>query len=159
MGGEMIGALKDKNITIVHDPNIKANGLYNPKTNRMTIKDFKESEVTDQDLEKTLYHELLHSLQTNNEDAKLNLEIEAHLAVYRYAVRKKVPLVGEIYNNISLLSGTLDEKYNITDTDSYNDFYQMVIDDFKEIDFYKNFKESPSARNMNTSKNLAKDCE
>ncbi len=40
MGGEMIGALKDKNITIVHEPNISANGLYNPKTNRMTIKDF-----------------------------------------------------------------------------------------------------------------------
>ena len=35
----------------------------------------------------------------------------------------------------------------------------MVIDDFKKVDFYKNFKESPSARNMNTNKNLAKDCE
>ena len=46
----------------------------------MTIKDFKESEVTDQNLERTLFHELLHSLQTNNEDAKLNLEIEAHMA-------------------------------------------------------------------------------
>ena len=61
MGGKMIGALKDKNITIVHDPNIKANGLYNPKTNQMTIKDFKESEVTNKDLERTLFHELLHS--------------------------------------------------------------------------------------------------
>ena len=30
MGGEMIGALKDKNITIVHDPNIKANVLQFP---------------------------------------------------------------------------------------------------------------------------------
>ena len=29
----------------------------------------------------------------------------------------------------------------------------------EEIDFYKNFQESPSARNMNTNKNLAKDCE
>ena len=35
----------------------------------------------------------------------------------------------------------------------------MVIDDFKKVDFYKDFKESPSARNMNTSKNLVKDCE
>ena len=35
----------------------------------------------------------------------------------------------------------------------------MKINDFKEIDFYKNFQESPSARNMNTNKNLAKDCE
>ena len=35
----------------------------------------------------------------------------------------------------------------------------MVIDDFKKVDFYKDFKESPSARNMNTNKNLAKDCE
>ena len=159
MGGEMIGALKDKNITIVHDPNIKANGLYNPKTNQMTIKDFKESEVTNKDLERTLFHELLHSLQTNNEDAKLNLEIEAHLAVYRYALRKGVPLAGGIFDIMMLLSYTLDDKYNITDTDSYNEFYQRAINAFKEIDFYKNFQESPSARNMNTSKNLVKDCE
>ena len=114
MGGEMIGALKDKNITIVHDPNIKANGLYNPKTNQMTIKDFKESEVTNKDLERTLFHELLHSLQTNNEDAKLNLEIEAHLAVYRYAVRKGISLADSKYSNILLLSKSLDEKYNVT---------------------------------------------
>ena len=159
MGGKMIGALKDKNITIVHDPNIKANGLYNPGTNRITIKNFKESEVTDKDLESTLFHELLHSLQTHNKDAKLNLEIEAHVAVYRYAVRKEIPLAGSKYNSISLLSKSLDEKYNIIDTDLYNDFYQKVINDFKKIDFYKDFKESPSARNMNTSKNLAKDCE
>ena len=159
MGGEMIGALKDKNITIVHDPNIKANGLYNPKTNRMTIKDFKESNVTNKDLEKTLYHELLHSLQTNNEDAKLNLEIEAHLAVYRYALRKGVPLVDDLYKNMPILSDALDVKYNVTDADLYQDAYQMVIVDFKKVDFYKNFKESPSARNMNTNKNLAKDCE
>ncbi|WP_229091421.1 hypothetical protein [Odoribacter splanchnicus] len=159
MGGKMIGALKDKNITIVHDPNIKANGLYNPGTNRMTIKDFNESEVTDQDLERTLFHELLHSLQTNNEDAKLNLEIEAHLAVYRYAVRKKVPLADAIFNIMMLLSDTMDSKYNITDTGSYNDFYQRAINAFKEIDFYKDFQESPSARNMNTNKNLAKTCE
>ena len=158
MGGKMIGALKDKNITIVHDPNISAHGLYNPGTNRMTIKDFKESEVTDKDLEKTLFHELLHSLQTNNEDAKLNLEIEAHLAVYRYALRKGVSLADSKYNNILLLSKSLDEKYNIIDTDLYNDFYQRVINDFKKVDFYKNFKESPSARNMNTLKNLAEDC-
>ena len=129
----MIGALKDKNITIVHDPNIKANGLYNPKTNQMTIKDFKESEVTDKDLERTLFHELLHSLQTNNEDAKLNLEIEAHLAVYRYAVRKGISLAGGyLYKNM-LLSYTLDVKYNVTDADSYNEYaYQMVINDFKK---------------------------
>ena len=159
MGGEMIGALKDKNITIVHEPNISANGLYNPKTNRMTIKDFKESEVTDQNLERTLFHELLHSLQTNNEDAKLNLEIEAHLAVYRYALRKGVPLVDDLYKNMPILSDALDVKYNVTDADLYQYAYQMVIDDFKKVDFYKNFKESPSARNMNTNKNLAKDCE
>ena len=159
MGGKMIGALKDKNITIVHDPNIKANGLYNPKTNRMTIKDFKESNVTNKDLEKTLYHELLHSLQTNNEDAKLNLEIEAHLAVYRYALRKGVPLVDDLYKNMPILSDALDVKYNVTDADLYQYAYQMVIDDFKKVDFYKDFKESPSARNMNTNKNLAKDCE
>ena len=67
----------------------------------MTIKDFNESEVTDQDLERTLFHELLHSLQTNNEDAKLNLEIEAHLAVYRYAVRKKVPLADTAFTESS----------------------------------------------------------
>ena len=159
MGGEMIGALKDKNITIVHEPNISANGLYNPKTNRMTIKDFKESEVTDQNLERTLFHELLHSLQTNNEDAKLNLEIEAHLAVYRYAVRKGISLAGDLYKNMSMLSDALDVKYNVTDADLYQYAYQMVIDDFKKVDFYKDFKESPSARNMNTNKNLAKDCE
>ena len=159
MGGKMIGALKDKNITIVHDPNIKANGLYNPGTNRITIKDFKESKVTNKDLERTLFHELLHSLQTHNKDAKLNLEIEAHVAVYRYAVRKKVPLASDIYGIIRLLSDTMDSKYNITDTDSYNDFYQRAINAFKEIDFYKDFQESPSARNMNTNKNLAKDCE
>ena len=159
MGGEMIGALKDKNITIVHEPNISANGLYNPKTNQMTIKDFKESEVTNKDLERTLFHELLHSLQTNNEDAKLNLEIEAHLAVYRYAVRKGISLADSKYSNILLLSKSLDEKYNVIDADLYNDFYQKVINDFKKIDFYKDFKESPSARNMNTNKNLAKNCE
>ena len=159
MGGEMIGALKDKNITIVHDPNIKANGLYNPKTNQMTIKDFKESEVTNKDLERTLFHELLHSLQTHNEDAKLNLEIEAHLAVYRYAVRKGISLADSKYSNILLLSKSLDEKYNVIDADLYNDFYQKVINDFKKIDFYKDFKESPSARNMNTNKNLTKTCE
>ena len=97
MGGKMVGALKGKNMTIVHDPNISANGLYNPGTNRMTIKDFKESEVSDKDLERTLFHELLHSLQTHNEDAKLNLEIEAHLAVYRYAVRKNVELFCSLF--------------------------------------------------------------
>ena len=53
----------------------------------------------------------------------------------------------------------LDVKYNVTDADLYQDAYQMVIDDFKKVDFYKDFKESPSARNMNTNKNLAKDCE
>ena len=102
MGGKMIGALKDKNITIVHDPNIKANGLYNPKTNRMTIKDFNGSEVSDKDLERTLFHELLHSLQTHNEDAKLNLEIEAHVAVYRYAVRKGVSLADGKYGMMTV---------------------------------------------------------
>ena len=158
MGGKMIGALKDKNITIVHDPNISANGLYNPGTNRMTIKDFKESKVLDKDLERILFHELLHSLQKNNEDAKLNLEIEAHLVVYRYALRKGVPLTSGIYGIMRLLSDTMDGKYNITDTVSYNDFYQRAINAFKEIDFYKDFKESPSARNMNTSKDLAEDC-
>ena len=45
-----------------------------------------------------------------------------------------------------LLSGTMDSKYNITDTDSYNDFYQRAINAFKEIDFYKDFKRIPSAR-------------
>ena len=115
--------------------------------------------MTDQNLERTLFHELLHSLQTNNEDAKLNLEIEAHLAVYRYALRKGVPLVDDLYKNMPILSDALDVKYNVTDADLYQDAYQMVIDDFKKVDFYKNFKESPSARNMNTNKNLAKDCE
>jgi len=89
----------------------------------------------------------------------LNLEIEAHLAVYRYAVRKKVPLADAIFNIMMLLSDTMDSKYNITDTGSYNDFYQRAINAFKEIDFYKDFQESPSARNMNTNKNLAKTCE
>ena len=46
-----------------------------------------------------------------------------------------------------------------SDADLYQYAYQMVIDDFKKVDFYKDFKESPSARNMNTNKNLAKDCE
>ena len=90
---------------------------------------------------------------------KLNLEIEAHLAVYRYALRKGVPLAGGIFDIMMLLSYTLDDKYNITDTDSYNEFYQRAINAFKEIDFYKNFQESPSARNMNTNKNLTKTCE
>ena len=37
---------------------------------------------------------------------------------------------------------------------------EAELDYMKEkVDFYKNFKESPSARNMNTNKNLAKDCE
>ena len=74
-------------------------------------------------------------------------------------VYKRQPLAGGIFDIMMLLSYTLDDKYNITDTDSYNEFYQRAINAFKEIDFYKNFQESPSARNMNTNKNLAKDCE
>lgn len=88
----------------------------------------------------------------------MNLEIEVHLAVYRYAVRKGISLAGSKYNSMSLLSKILDENYNVIDTNLYNDFYQRVINDFKKVDFYKDFKESPSARNMNTSKDLAEDC-
>ena len=75
------------------------------------------------------------------------------------AVRKGISLAGDLYKNMSMLSDALDVKYNVTDADLYQYAYQMVIDDFKKVDLYKNIQESPSARNMNTNKNLAKDCE
>lgn len=158
LGEKLVGASQDKNIKIVYDAENKASGLYNSKTNTITIKNFIEANLSERDFEQVLFHELLHSEQIDDESARMNLEIEAHLAAYRYAVEHELDLDGSKYLGIPLLNESLDGKYKITDQDLFNDAYQGIIDNFKANEFYKKFQESSDDRNLNTLKNLGKDC-
>lgn len=158
LGSQLMELLRDKNINILYDDKIKANGIYNHENNQLTIKDFKEGDTLDKTFERILLHELLHCAQPNIPYARLNLEIEVYVAMYRYAVKNGITLTSEKYDAIRLLSDTMDENYNILDYSAYNDFYSNTINVFQGIDFYKNYTESYEARNFNTIKELAIYC-
>lgn len=154
LGKKIIDKLVDKNILIKYDPQCKANGEYNHEKKQLTIKNFQESDMRERVFEKTIFHELLHSLQSYNKTAMMNLEIEAHLATYQYAKKYKIGLKGSQYSHMNLLSLYVDNNYNITNQKEYDVVYETIIKDFKATDYYKDFPESSTHRNLNNIKNL-----
>ena len=159
LGGKLIGEVYGKDILFVHDPTIEANGLYNHETNKLTIKSFDSLRIRNKEFEQTLLHELLHSVQENNQAAKLNLEIEVHVAVYQYAIRNSGYIPNKLYNNIgNLVYYTIDSKYQIIDSTLYNEFYARIIQDFQEHLIYNTYPESEDSRNLHTLQRLGEDC-
>ena len=158
LGGKLIGEVYGKDILFVHDPTIEANGRYNHETNKLTIKSFDSLRIRNKEFEQTLLHELLHSVQENNQAAKLNLEIEVHVAVYRYAIRNHGLLSDSLYNNMNMFVDTIDSKYQIIDSTLYNEFYARIIQDFQEHLIYNTYPESEDSRNLHTLQRLGEDC-
>ena len=159
LGGKLIGEVYGKDILFVHDPTIEANGRYNHETNKLTIKSFDSLRIRNKEFEQTLLHELLHSVQENNQAAKLNLEIEVHVAVYQYAIRNSGYIPNKLYNNIgNLVYYTIDSKYQIIDSTLYNEFYARIIQDFQEHLIYNTYPESEDSRNLHTLQRLGEDC-
>ncbi len=158
MGGNLLGSLAGKNIQLIHDGGLSGSGSYNHQTKQLRIKRFDDPRQIGT-VEATLLHELIHGRQTHNPNAKLNLEIEAFFAVYRYALRNaSIALVGDEYQNIITLNEFLDPQYNVIE-DGFNDVYESVIGDIKKIGNYSTYPESSSARNFSTVKELLIDCE
>lgn len=159
MGGLLLGVSKNKNIMIVHDVNIVGNGSYNYGTNTLKIKDFEEADIIDKELERVLFHELLHSQQVFKQEAKMNREIEVWIATFRYAVKHKIDIENPKYGNIRILSEyAIDSKYNITDQSLFDVLYEKIVTDFKADLHYQTYQESPADRNLNTATRIGKDC-
>ena len=157
MGGKLIFALNGGNITILQNSNMEDSGRYNHDTKELAIKDFSESKDNDS-VERTLLHELLHSQQTHDVNRKLNLEIEVHFAVYRYALRNAgIPINGEKYMHMSELDYIMDSEYKTNDS-NFNSIYEDIISDFRKVKTYKNYPESESARDFNTVNKLSENC-
>lgn len=144
--------MKKKAIAIVHDSTMKENGKYNHDKNKLFIKNFNEGDTKNRNLEKTLLHELLHSVQSGDLGSKMNQEIEVRFIVWRYANKHKIPSRFEI--DPSALQYAVDENYDITDKELFDSLYQSIITQCQKSEYYKKYPEDPSKRNMNTVKYL-----
>ena len=159
LGGLLTGASKNKNIMLVHDNNMPGSGSYNYTTNTLKIKDFKEADVTNRELELVVFHELLHSQQSFKQEAKMNREIEVWVATFIYAIKHNIPIRDSKFTNIQTLARyAIDEKYNITDQSFFEVMYEDIVNDFKADSHYQTYQESPIDRNLNTVQRFGKDC-
>ena len=152
LGRKLINEVKKKAIAIVHDSTMKENGKYNHDKNKLFIKNFNEGDTKNRNLEKTLLHELLHSVQSGDLGSKMNQEIEVRFIVWRYANKHKIPSRFEI--DPSALQYAVDENYDITDKELFDSLYQSIITQCQKSEYYKKYPEDPSKRNMNTVKYL-----
>ena len=158
MGERLIGELVQKKIAISHNTKIPEVGRYDHGTNQLVIKEFEYSSGGLKKLERTLFHELLHSVQSGDTSTKMNQEIEVRLAIYRYCIKYSMELTGAIYQKIDGLSYALDENYNIVDREWYDINYQEIVDYLEADDYYTKYPESSEARSLDTIKRLAVDC-
>lgn len=124
----------------------------------LEIKDFEESKSTNRNFERVLFHELLHSTQTKSINSLLNLEIEVRIAIYMYCQKYGILLGEDCYKSMGTLKYTIDEGFNIIDVEIFNESYINYIKELQGFGNYKNYKESSSARNLETIQRLAKDC-
>ena len=109
MGGRLVGALKGSNIELIYDSGIK-NPKYNHMDKKLKMNNFNSKDNAVQAL---FLHELFHSQQTDNPSSRLNLEIEAHLATYRYIKRNKLSMMSSpILTAMGELDRYLDAHYN-----------------------------------------------
>lgn len=155
MGGRLLGPLLGPLVRIVHDPNAKGDGVYDRDTRTIFIRDF----VDTAKLEVTLVHELIHAAQAD-QIPRLNQEVEAHLAVYRYALRnghRGLYINHPKYKGIEILDESISKNYNIKDFEMYAQGYDIMIVNLIEYG-YRDFPEDPLYRNFNTMKGLAADC-
>lgn len=155
MGGRLLGPLLGPLVRIVHDPNSIKNGVFDRDTRTIFIKDFDDIAK----LEVTLVHELIHAAQAD-QMPKLNQEVEAHLAIYRYALRngrRGLSINSDKYHRIWFLNESMNEKFQVIDFDLYVDGYEKMIEDLRRYG-YQDFPEDVLYRNFNTMKALSTDC-
>ncbi|WP_292268923.1 hypothetical protein [Butyricimonas sp.] len=154
MGGKLIGNL-DGSIKLTYDSGLN-NPKYNHGTNTLKMNNFNsESSAT----LASFLHELIHSQQTDNFSSRLNLEIEAHLATYRYALRHNLNLASStILTAMGELDLYLDGHYNTAS--GFSDTYEFAIDLMRQEPTYnaKDYPENSSARNFSTVQKLSVDC-
>lgn len=154
MGGKLIGNL-DGSIKLTYDSGLK-NPKYNHGTNTLKMNNFNnESPAT----LASFLHELIHSQQTDNFSSRLNLEIEAHLATYRYIVRHNLNIASStILTAMGELDLYLDGHYNTAS--GFSDTYEFAIDLIRQEPTYnaKDYPENSSARNFGTVQKLSVDC-
>ena len=155
MGGRLVDTLQGMKVSLFHDAQLEANGKMNHDTRVLLIKSFNDYGL----LERTLFHELVHAAQSGNGAPALNREVEAHVAVFRYAVknRNRILLKSKKYNNMHIIHSSMNSKYEIKDKDTFDYGYKVVIDNLKN-EGYQDFPESESYRNLNTIRALSKDC-
>ena len=155
MGGRLVGALKGSNIELIYDSGIK-NPKYNHMDKKLKMNNFNSKDNAVQAL---FLHELFHSQQTDNPSSRLNLEIEAHLATYRYIKRNKLSMMSSpILTAMGELDRYLDAHYNASE--NINDTYEIAIELLREDPTYneENYPENPSARNFSTAQKLSVNC-
>lgn len=155
MGGRLLGPLLGPLVRIVHDPNAKGDGVYDRDTRTIIIKDFTDTVK----LELTLVHELIHAAQAD-QIPRLNQEVEAHLAVYRYASRnihRGFYINHPKYKGIEILNESMSKNYNIKDFEMYAQGYDIMMVNLIKYG-YGDFPEDPLYRNFNTMKGLAAYC-
>lgn len=159
LGGKLIGEVKSLGIKIVHCDTMKANGSYKHSTKQLKIKNFKESDMTDREFERTLFHELIHSRQSGDKNSMMNQEIEVRIAVYMYCLEYGVPLKNGNNQNIALLKEAIDKNYNIIDQTLYDYAYNNYIEELKAEEGYATYPELPSERrNLETIQRLSSNC-
>lgn len=154
MGGKLIGNL-DGSIKLIYDSGLK-DPTYNHGTKTLKMNNLNsESSAT----HASFLHELFHSQQTDNFNSRLNLEIEAHLATYRYIIRQKLSLTQSLPLKASAeLDRYLDAHYN--EKVDFGDTYEFAIDLIRQDPTYneKDYPENSSARNFNTAQKLSTSC-
>ena len=136
---------------------MKSLGRLDHDTKQFRVKSFGDINM----LEVTILHELFHTQQTPNPQGKLNLEIEAHLITYRYALRtNRIELPSNsITMAMMVLNEELDIRY-IPKESGLDVTYDYVIDEMRKNSTYnaKDYPESSSARTFGTANKLSEDC-
>lgn len=157
MGGRMVKALKGSNIQIIFDSSLKSLGRYENDKKELRVKSFSNVDG----LQMAILHELFHSQQIHNSNGKLNLEIEAQLITYRYALRNRVTMPSsDVTRAIAGLSDELDAHYNYSES-NFDKLYDDIVKEMRKSDIYKNvtnYPESSSARNFSIAQKLSVDC-